>query len=138
MITLVRRLWFLFVVALKLSKTDSDCKNLGPLVNAIRLKCSILNFSEEEKRTIERCNGDFPVIAGVRRQASFTILYLMRCTVVYSNNKNKSEKQKMISDALCNILVNRVLEEGHELDGKVAFEAKHSELLAKEPDHTFL
>ena len=45
---------------------------------------------------------------------------------------------KMIGDEVCNIFVNKVIEEGRQLDGKVSFEAKHLELLEKEPDHYFI
>ena len=46
----------------------------------------------------------------------------------------RNETVRMIVDALCTILTNHVLEEGRELDGKVAFEAKHNELLVKIPE----
>ena len=90
MINLVRRLWFLFVVALKLNRTEPECQKLGPLVNAIRLKCSLLGFTADEEKVIDECNGKFSVVAGVRRQASFTMLYLMRCTNDYYSYNNGS------------------------------------------------
>ena len=61
-------LWFLFAIALKLIKTKPGAKQLGSLVNAIRHdQNDLLGFTEEEKKLINESDGNFAVVAGVRR-----------------------------------------------------------------------
>ena len=97
------------------------------------MKGNLLGFDAEEKKTIEDCKGDFAIVAGIRRQAAYTMMKLLRCVVVASHQENGHDEIKSVGLALCDIIVKQIIEEGRSLDGKVAFEAKHTQTITMIP-----
>ena len=97
---------FLFQVARVLNKTQVGTCQAGSLVNAIRQHGDLLGFSEDEKKMIEDRKGDFAVVAGVRRQAAYTMLSLIRCLVQHWYEKVTHNKVlEDVANALCELLV---------------------------------
>ena len=97
------------------------------------MKGNLLGFDAEEKKTIEDRKGNFAIVAGVRRQAAYTMMKLLRCVVVAWHQEFGHDEIKSVGLALCDILVKKIIEEGRSLDGKVAFEAKHTQTITMIP-----
>ena len=102
-----KRAMSLFQVARVLNRTEVGTCQAGPLVNAIRLHGDdLLGFSKDEKKMIEDGKGDFAVVAGVRRQAAYSMLALMRCLVQHWYEKTAHNKVlEDVANALCDLLV---------------------------------